>query len=457
MVTRGLPRTLLLPVETTNREFDGKLLLALKALDLGYDPIIGNKTAMHAVLPSLPKSIYLAKGARCASARTVSLLEALGHVIVALDEEALVRQPDDVFHMKLDPVTFNIPRLLYAWGKSNADVWRSFKDYGGAPILEVGNLRLDMLRPGIREFYRKDCEALRREHGRFVLLSSNFAFVNHFIPGHVRHRVAKTANKAKSEAFKSGFAEHKRALFAYFLALVPQLAAAIAPHILLIRPHPSENAAAWHGAAAGLKNVKVLHEGPMTPWLMAADLLIHNGCTSAIEASILGTPVFAYCPLQSGYDLELPNSLSDVFREAEALVETCQLRLSQPFAHFEGPTPQQCNVLDRHIESLDGPLTADRILSSFDEFHSLLVKQGVVSLSAKLGPLWQHYLGKAYRMVSTRIKTSRSRRDYTKHKFPSMTIGQVEEKIRTLEKILKSAVPARVEQVKPNIYRLVRG
>jgi hypothetical protein len=78
MADHVLPRSLLLPVETTNREFDGKLLLALKALELGYEPIIGSRTAMHAVLPSLPRSIYLAKGARSGSARVFSLLEALG-------------------------------------------------------------------------------------------------------------------------------------------------------------------------------------------------------------------------------------------------------------------------------------------------------------------------------------------------------------------------------------------
>ncbi len=456
MADHVLPRSLLLPVETTNREFDGKLLLALKALELGYEPIIGSRTAMHAVLPSLPRSIYLAKGARSGSARVFSLLEALGHVIVALDEEALVRFPDEAFHMKLDPETFNRPRLLYAWGKSNADVWRSFHDYRGAPVIEAGNPRIDMLRPEIREYYRNDCVALQQRYGRFVLLSSNFAFVNHFIPNHVRHRIARSANKAKSDVVKSGFTAHKKALFEKFLALVPILAKAIAPHALVIRPHPSENAAAWQDAAKGLANVHVLHEGPMAPWLMAANVLVHNGCTSAIEAGVLGTPAIAYRPVRSAHDLDLPNKLSLEIDAAPAVIKACQMQLSRNSAPAGGPTPQQVAVMENHIACLTGPLSSDRILTSFEEFQGALAAPSSVSVKAKLQALSHHYFRKLSRSITTRIKTSASSRAYTLHKFPDMTLSQVREKVRSLE-MTTGTKAARVVEMRPNIFTLVSG
>ena len=454
MAGQDLPRSLLLPVETTNREFDGKLLLALKALQRGYEPIIGSRTAMHAILPSLPKSIYLAKGARSGSAKVFSLLEALGHVIVALDEEALVRFPDDAFHMKLDPETFNRPRLLYAWGKSNADVWRSFRDYRGTPVLEAGNPRIDMLRPEIREYYRNDCLALQQRYGRFVLLSSNFAFVNHFIPNHVRYKVAKSANKEKSDAVKSGFVAHKQTLFENFLALVPDLAKAIAPHTLVIRPHPSENASAWQDAAQGLANVHVIHEGPMAPWLMAANVLVHNGCTSAIEASILGTPAITYRPVRSSHDLDLPNTLSLELEAALAVTKACQMQLSRNSAPPTGPTPEQMAVLENHIACLTGPLSSDRILASFEEFLGALAASRSVSAKTKLHALGHHYLRKLARSITTRIKTSASSRAYTLHKFPDMTLSQVKEKVRALE-MITGMKAARVREIRPNIFALV--
>ena len=452
----ALPRTLLLPVETANREFDGKLLLALKALELGYEPIIGSRTAMHAVLPSLPKSIYLAKGARSGSAKVFSLLEALGHIIVAFDEEALVRLPDEAFHMKLDPETFNRPRLLYAWGISNADSWRSFHDYRGTPVLDAGNPRIDMLRPEIREYYRNSCEALKERYGPFVLLSSNFSFVNHFIPNHVRHRVAKSANKSKSDAVKSGFSAHKQALFEKFLALVPDLAKAIEPHALVIRPHPSENAAAWQDAARGNANVHVLHEGSMVPWLMAAHVLIHNGCTSAVEASVLGTPVIAYRPVRSTHDLDLPNRMSLELDEALTVIKACQMQLSRNGASASGPSPEQIAILENHVGSLTGPLSYDRILASFNTFRTALEAPKPVSVITKLQTLGYHYIRMISRQITTRIKTSASSRAYSLHKFPDMTLSQVQEKVRILETTTGTKA-AGVVQMRPNIFALIPG
>ena len=454
MAGHALPRSLLLPVETTNREFDGKLLLALKALERGYEPIIGSRTAMHAILPSLPKSIYLAKGARSGSARVFSLLEALGHVIVALDEEALVRFPDEAFHMKLDPETFNRPRLLYAWGKSNADVWRSFRDYRGTPVLEAGNPRIDMLRPEIREYYRNDCLALQRRYGRFVLLSSNFSFVNHFIPNHVRYKVAKSADKGRSDAVKSGFVAHKKALFEKFLALVPVLANAIAPQSLVIRPHPSENAQAWRDAAQGLANVHVIHERPMAPWLMAANVLVHNGCTSAIEASVLGTPAIAYRPVRSAHDLDLPNKLSLELDAAPAVINACQMQISRNSARANGPTPEQMTVLENHITCLTGSLSSDHILTSFDTFRAVLTAPRPVGAVEKLQALGHHYFRQITRKITTRIKSSASSRTYSLHKFPDMTLSCVNERIRRFAEISGRSESAQAREISKNIFAL---
>ncbi len=453
MVPEGLPRTLLLPVETTNREFDGKLLLAVKAIERGYTAVIGSHTALDAMLPAFPRAIYLSKAARSGSERVFDLLEGLGHVIVALDEEALVRLPDEAFHLRLDPTTFNRPRLLYAWGKSNAEVWRSYKAYGGAPIVEAGNPRIDMLRPEIREFNRDECEALRHEFGRFILLSSNFALVNHFIPGHVRNLVGKTADETKAAPVKTGFMDHKRKLFAQFLAFVPDLAAAISPNRLVIRPHPSENKTAWEQAAGGAPNVTVIHRSSMAPWLMAAQALVHNGCTSAIEASVLGTPALAYRPQRSAFDLELPNSLSVACGSVAALVAECRNRLAGDKPRAGGPTPEQSAIAEQHIASLTGRLAVDRILDSFAEFGAVLAARQP-SAPSKTGVLSRFYARRAYRMVMTRFGQHGESDAYKSHKFPAMDVATVRHRVAAFQRILGRTSPIAVERIGANVFRL---
>ena len=54
-------------------------------------------------------------------------------------------------------------------------------------------------------------------------------------------------------------------------------------------------------------------EGNVVPWLLACSMLIHNGCTTAVEGYILKRPVIAYVPLAGGDDFAIdpPNSVSD--------------------------------------------------------------------------------------------------------------------------------------------------
>jgi surface carbohydrate biosynthesis protein len=121
----GASIPLLLPVETTNRELDSKLLLALFAVGRGFQPIVGGRATIHGQLDRLPRSIYLAKDARSGSRRLFSRLSSLGHIIVAADEEALVRNHDEIFLRKLDPETLKHVKLLIAWGESNKEIART--------------------------------------------------------------------------------------------------------------------------------------------------------------------------------------------------------------------------------------------------------------------------------------------------------------------------------------------
>jgi surface carbohydrate biosynthesis protein len=203
-VASGAPDTILLPVETINREFDAKLHLALRAVARGKKAIIGGRQAINACLPSLPRSIYVSKGVRVGNRHILRLMEAFGHAVVALDEESLIRQSDEALLMMIDEETFNRPRLLFAWGKSNADVWKSFHGYRGTPIVEIGNPRIDLLRPELSGYLAGDAEAIRRRFGDFILVSTNFSMVNHFI---ARRRIEVWPHRAQGCHLR-GFPQH---------------------------------------------------------------------------------------------------------------------------------------------------------------------------------------------------------------------------------------------------------
>jgi surface carbohydrate biosynthesis protein len=452
---RALPEYLVIPVETLNREFDGKLLLALCAAERGMKPILGGRTAIHRHAAALPPSIYVSKGIRVGNRVMLSLLQKLGHLIVALEEEGLVRLSDEAYLMMLDPMTFNRAAILYAWGHDNAEIWRRFRDYRDTPIVEAGNPRMDMLRPEVRSFYRPEVTDLHRRYGRFVLFNSNFSFVNHFIPGFQRFRVARRTATDKSDAIKGGIYQHKATLFEHFCRLIPQLSAAVRPHNLVIRPHPSENLQTWKDVAQGLPNVHVIHEGPVVPWLMAASALVHNTCTSGIEAAILGTPALSFRPVRSAeFDPPLPNLVSEEFDTAEELCAAAQ----QVLEHRNNDphlSAENRRHLEHHMAALDGALSCERILAAIDENRDRLEAwpmPGIIeSLSGHIGVLARN----ARRAATTRMK-GRSSATYTAHKFPGLEAALVNERMARFRAVLGRFQDIEARMVRPDIFTLER-
>ena len=86
---------------------------------------------------------------------------------------------------------------------------------------------------------------------------------------------------------------------------------ALSDNTIVLRPHPSENHEPYAAIAKRHKNLKIAGDGGISPWLIATKALIANGCTTMIEAAVLGTPTISYQPIVSeAYDDDLPNSLS---------------------------------------------------------------------------------------------------------------------------------------------------
>ena len=59
--------------------------------------------------------------------------------------------------------------------------------------------------------------------------------------------------------------------------MVPEVGSKLPDRTLIVRPHPNERSEPWIAAAAGHDNIEVVHDGNVIPWLLAADVLLHNG------------------------------------------------------------------------------------------------------------------------------------------------------------------------------------
>jgi surface carbohydrate biosynthesis protein len=450
---------LTIPCETQAREFDAKLLLSCFAAERGHHVVVGSKKAINARIARFPRSVYVSKSLTNRNLLMYGLLERLGHTIVCGDEEGLVyASPESYLHHKVAAQTLQKADALLAWGEENAKIWREFDGFHGVPIYVTGNARVDLLRPELRELFRDDVDRLRARHAPFILVNTNFSRLNHYFPGQSRQ-----ANKLREAAEGTdvskhpdlGLAAHKSVLFRYFLEMIPALARACPGHTIVVRPHPSEKRETWQQAAGGLTNVTVLHEGNVVPWILAADLLIHNGCTTAVEAYLLGKPAIAYQPATSeDFDLQLPNLLSHRAFDLDSLLSATLDHLGGRLAPAAEEADRQRELISRYVEGREGAFASERIVDSVEAFLAEGAARsgpGVAErAAARLGARVRGFVQRC----EAHIPGHHNNAVYLRHMFPGATVEQVRERVATYGRLLGRFDRVHVRATHENIFEV---
>lgn len=453
--------TLIIPVENQVRELDAKLLLACVAAERGMPVVLGSRTYVNFAMPFLPRGLFLAKSMRSISKRMLGIIRGLGHQVVAWDEESLVRYTSPEYYAwRYSRDTFRHIDQLFAWGADDAAFFRGYEHYTGVPIHVTGNPRIDQLRPELRGYFAPEVKALHARYGDFILVNTNFSFVNNFVPSlnlivHDKSgqpQVSRTG-MGMSLPFASGMAAHQQAIHDHFRELMPRLARWFPEHRIVLRPHPSENHDVWRRILADCPKVDVVHEGNVVPWLMAARVLLHNGCTTAVEASVLETPAVSYMPVQSEvYDYHLPNGLSHQAQTPEAVREL----LSDILAGRRGMVAPEVRQrrFDRHLAATQDALACDRVLDVFAA-SGYLQRQPPRASARSWARAWTAC---NYRTLKKRINSlrpnHRNSAAYHAHRFPGITTSELNQRIARLGALLGRFGGVRAEARSPFVFQI---
>jgi surface carbohydrate biosynthesis protein len=458
---------LLIPVENQVRELDAKLLLACVAAQRGLPSIIGPKRELESRIASFPRSIFLSKSLRIGKRKFFPIARQLGHEIVAWDEEALVHLPAETyFSRRLSPVGMEHVSHLFAWGEDNAALWRQYPQLpAGMPIHVTGNPRGDLLRPEMQAFYEKDAEQIRNTYGQFILINTNFNHVNAFYPSQNLFQPPKTpgeearfgqAARGMTREYAQGFQDHKQAIFADFKQLIPVLDASFPDYTIIVRPHPTENNEIYHSIAARCQRVKVTNEGNIVPWLMATRALIHNGCTTGVEAYVMRIPAISFrATVNDDYDdgfYRLPNRLSHQSFDFEQLREMLQGILSGQL-NTVGDDETKA-LLDRHLAAQNGPLACERIVD-------VLIKIAD-DFCRSPGPTLRHRVEGRLKATHRRLRQSyRSylpdspkSRKFQRHRYPVIAPEEFGARLTRFRQILGGDEKLHLEQVSHKLFKI---
>ncbi len=467
--------TLLIPVENQVRELDPKLLLACVAARRGFSSIIGPRREMHFHIPAFPHSIYLSKSITKGSRGVFRTLHRLGHHIAAWDEEALVHLPPATYYRhRLSPVSLGYVSHLLAWGEDNAELWRQYPEFPSEKAVKIsvtGNPRGDLLRPEIRVYYDSEVEKIREKFGDFILINTNFGLVNAYhadmnlIPPALnngnknelgRKAISLGLNRASAEALHN----HKYSIFKDFQLLIPKLEKAFPDFNIIVRPHPSENQQIYQDIAAKFKRVKVTNEGNVVPWLIAAKVLIHNGCTTGVEAFAVSTPAISYrASVNERFDKafhHLANQLSYQCFEFETLRETLARILSNKFEPTD--VEHRHSLINRYLAAQKGPLASERMVDIFEEMARRSFDASPPGLNNRLRSwYWATRRRIKKRIRGYRTNLSHNRPDFLRHRYPDISIDDIRAKLNQFQLVLGDQSELRIEKIFNRFYRISAG
>jgi surface carbohydrate biosynthesis protein len=467
---RGLPGrqsmnpTLLLPVENQVRELDAKLLFSCVAAERGFPVVIGSKQFLYEVAPRYKGSIFIAKSMRKRAALIFRIMNGLGNDVVAWDEESLVRySSSEYYSWRFSDSTFEPLTHLFSWGEDDRDMFVNYPGIGDTTVFATGNPRADLLRTDVRNYFAQDKQRLIDRYGSFILVNSNFPFVNPFVKrlalvsasGVNAKRSVSRAGSGMSLTFAEGMSEHAQQIFDHFKKLMPSLASWFPDHKIIMRPHPSEDHETWRVAMKGHDNVEVIHEGNAVPWLMASKVLLHNGCTTAVEAAALGVPTVTYQPVQApSFDYNLPNSVS-----RQALTEEdVRVQLQAVLDGEQGkPTPYDIEqILSSHLASQSGPLGSDRIIDVLSQSDRLGNRQVRVSNPHYIANYMRAQARSAIKRLNALHKDHWNSARYHSQRFPDISAAEINERIGRFGSVLGRFDDVIATPVSKHVFRIDR-
>jgi surface carbohydrate biosynthesis protein len=368
-----------IPIEIKVRELEGKLLLALTAAERGHTVILGDKsnTRRLAARGFLPPGIIHNKSLT-PSEKTLKLLEKLknnGHVVTCQDEESglLDESYDEFARLRFSEKSISSVERVYTWGGHDTESLKRMFPSGEDRILPTGSPRVDYWRKEFDQYYKSEQKSrLPREKRPFILIASNFGTIlneNRFFNVIARSRQAGYYEREEGrERHEYQNIAYQTKLIYEFVVMIRKLSETYSDHTILVRPHPVESIEAWEKIIGEYSNVEVIREGTISGWIRNAEVMIHNGCTTAIESAASGLPRIAYRPIPSEIEREIPNQVSiNAFNLDELLSQVDEILETGKGSNEKDVQDQASKILKERFANLTGPLAAEKIVGDWEE------------------------------------------------------------------------------------------
>lgn len=440
---------ILFPIETIGRELDYKLALAhvLKNKFPELNILLGSVTMIHTLAESFKNGLYIGKNIFSSSnvdnsKARYSQFKSNGFDIVYLHEEGAVFLGEydswvEEIRKQYDISIFDKNDVICVWGEVQKKIEEK-RNINQIPIKVTGHPRMDLLHTH-PDFFEKKAFELKKKYGRFILVNGNFGTYNFGGSFNKIFEYLKDRDKGYEDNltwFMNWFLSESKRMYR-MVELILRAAHEFPQYNFIYRPHPSELLETYHELFEGKSNIIIERVGPVNPYILASEALIHDGCTTALEAYNSNIPILNYKPVSDEFDLYLPNQVGQFITTVDEALSFIKNIINHSDLDY------QRNSLEDKAKSLLYNLKSD---DSFNMYLSVIedkIKERKVTKfrSPTISNLRRYSVMRYLKIQSALIKNKifsnndKLKRDmYLINKFPGFKKSEIFDKLKILNK-----------------------
>jgi hypothetical protein len=189
---------------------------------------------------------------------------------------------------------------------------------------------------------------------------------------------------------------------------------------------------------------------------MAAKALLHNGCTTGVEAYIMRVPAVSFrATVNDDYDdgfYQLPNRLSHQCFDYEELRETLERILSGEQGAADGD--ERKALSDHHLAAQDGPLACERIVEVLTKIVGDLTQLPEPALRDRLEGRLKATRRRIRQSYKAYLPGSLKSLAFQRHRYPAITSGEVADRLSKFQQILGHDRALHLDEISDTLFRI---
>lgn len=215
-------------------------------------------------------------------------------------------------------------QVYFSWGNKLAKYLIESSIFSDQQIVVSGSPRFDFYSQDFVKFHRP-LKLFFNNENPIILINCNFPIAN-----------PKFQTKEQEKLFlinvlnfpigqvEQMISSQEKALNE-FIDLTKKLSILFPDVNFLLRPHPFECEIQYQNKLTDFSNVFVSKEGPVINQILASKCIIHRGCSTALEAQLVGKPAISVRWVEMHSEQPIPESVSlkvDNFNELTCLINS---------------------------------------------------------------------------------------------------------------------------------------